>query len=125
MNESGETFNQHFFQLVLSLQTGAMQQMGKIASPLTGKVERNLDVAKSSIDMLGMLKEKTEGNLSDDEKRLLDHVLYELRLNYVDELKKGDSQPTDKKADGAATAEAESAPPGEPSRASKDQSKSE
>lgn len=88
MNQSDDKLDQYFFQLVISLQGGAMQQMGKIASPITGKVERNLDLAKSSIDMLGMVKDKTEGNLTDEEKTLIEHALYELRLNYVDELKK-------------------------------------
>lgn len=88
MNQFSDKLDPYFFQLILSLQGGAMQQMGKIASPLTGKVERDLDMAKSSIDMLGMIKEKTEGNLTDEEKKLVEHALYELRLNYVDELKK-------------------------------------
>lgn len=88
MEQFSEKLDPYFFQLVLSLQGGAMQQMGKIASPLTGKVERDLDMAKSSIDMLGMIKDKTEGNLTDEEKKLVEHALYELRMNYVDELKK-------------------------------------
>ncbi|MCK4373293.1 MAG: DUF1844 domain-containing protein [candidate division Zixibacteria bacterium] len=103
MNQTEETLNPLFFQLVVSLQGGAMHQMGKIASPLTGKVERDLDMAKSSIDLLGMIKDKTEGNLTDEEKKLLDHILYELRLNYVDELKKGDAEPADKEADDTAS----------------------
>ena len=93
MNERNENYDVHFFQLVFSLQAGAMQQMGKIASPLTGKVERDLNLAKASIDMLDMLQRKTDGNLTAEEKRLIEHTLYELRLNYVEEVKKGDSEP--------------------------------
>jgi hypothetical protein len=78
-----------FTQLVLSFQAAAWQQMGKVKSIVTGKLERNLEMAKHSIDMLGMLKEKTSGNLTEDESRYLEHVLYELRMNYLDELKKG------------------------------------
>jgi len=74
-----------FYQLVLSLQAGAMQQMGKIASPLSGQIERDLNMARSTIDLLEMLERKTKGNLNADEKNVLDHVLYELRLNFVDE----------------------------------------
>ncbi|PWB67641.1 DUF1844 domain-containing protein [candidate division GN15 bacterium] len=74
-----------FYQLVLSLQAGAMQQMGKIASPFTGKIERDLDMVRSTIDLLDMLQRKTAGNLNADEKQVLDHVLYELRLNFIDE----------------------------------------
>ncbi len=74
-----------FYQMVLSLQAAAMQQMGKIVSPMTGKVERNLDMARSTIDLVEMLERKTKGNLNSDEKNVLDHVLYELRLNFIDE----------------------------------------
>ncbi len=82
-----------FFQLVLSLQAAAMQQMGKVANPMTGKVDRDLAMAKNSIDMLEMVERKTRGNLTDDEKRLMDHLLYELRLNFVDELAKDQAAP--------------------------------
>jgi len=78
--------------LVISLQMGAMQQMGKVASPITGKIERDIEMAKASIDMLRMLEVKTKGNLSEEESKLLGHVLYELRMNYVDESKKGDDK---------------------------------
>ncbi len=101
MNETGEKMDSHFFQLVISLQGGAMQQMGKIASPLTGKIERNLDLAKNSIDMLAMIRDKTEGNLSEEERKLIEHVLYELRLNYVDELKKPAESASENKPDSA------------------------
>ena len=69
-----------FLQLVLSLQMGAWHQLGKIANPMTGKVERDLAMAKMTIDMLGMIQAKTTGNLDPEEKRILDHALYELRL---------------------------------------------
>ncbi|MFQ5498621.1 MAG: DUF1844 domain-containing protein [Candidatus Zixiibacteriota bacterium] len=88
MTDSQEPIDPHFLQLAVSLQAGAMQQMGKVASPITGKVERDLDMAKHSIDMLAMIERKMESNLTDDEARLLKHALYELRMNYVDELKK-------------------------------------
>ncbi|RME32047.1 MAG: DUF1844 domain-containing protein, partial [Candidatus Zixiibacteriota bacterium] len=55
---------------------------------LTGKVERNLEMAKNSIDMLEMIERKTKGNLSDDEAKTIERALYELRLNYVDEVNK-------------------------------------
>lgn len=100
MEQFSEKLDPYFFQLVLSLQGGAMQQLGKIASPLTGKVERNLDMAKSSIDMLGMVRDKTEGNLTDEEKQLIEHALYELRLNYVDELKKPAEPVAESKSEG-------------------------
>lgn len=93
MNENAKDVNVNFFQLVVSLQAGAMQQMGKVISPVSGKVERDLELAKATIDILTMLEIKTKGNLSDDEEKLLGHVLYELRLNYVEEMKKDKSEP--------------------------------
>ncbi len=77
-----------FMQLVFMFQTAAMQQMGKVINPLTKKIEKDLSQAKFSVDMLGMIEEKTKGNLSDEEKKILDHILFELRMNYVDEVEK-------------------------------------
>ncbi|MFH2054960.1 MAG: DUF1844 domain-containing protein, partial [bacterium] len=53
--------------------------------PLSGEVERNLEQAQGTINMMEMLQRRTAGNLTDDEKKLLDRLLYELRMNYVDE----------------------------------------
>jgi hypothetical protein len=78
-----------FTQLVLMFHSAALQQMGKVKSPFTDKIERDLAAAQNSIDVLDMLREKTRGNLSDDENRLLKQVLQELKLNYVDEVNRG------------------------------------
>ena len=75
-----------FLGLVHSFQTAAMQQMGKIMNPFTQKVERDMNQARLSIDMLEMLQERTSGNLTGEEARFLTHVLTELRLNYVAEI---------------------------------------
>ena len=91
-----------FLQIVLSLQAGAWQHMGKVASPVSGRIERDLPMAKHTIDLLGMLQTKTAGNLTPDEKQMLDHALYELRLNYVDESNK----PEASEKETAASAEA-------------------
>ena len=99
--EEKDRNSQLFFSLVAMFQTAAMQQMGKLINPVTGKIERDLEQARFSIDILGMLQEKTKGNLTDEERRFLDHVLFELRLNYVDELEK------EKKEDVESTSEAE------------------
>ncbi len=77
-----------FTHLVISLHSATMQQLGKLKNPLTGTVERDLNGAQGTIDMLDMLKEKTRGNLADEESRLLTQVLHELRLNFVDEMNK-------------------------------------
>lgn len=77
-------FDEHFFRLVATFEAAAMQQLGKIAHPLTGEVDVSLEGARDSIDMLGMLKRKCTGNVSDGEMRLLEHVLHQLQMNYVD-----------------------------------------
>jgi hypothetical protein len=76
-----------FMGLVASLQMSAWMALGKIMNPMTHKAERNLEQAKETIDVLGVLEERTRGNLSDDESRALTRILYELRMNYVEELK--------------------------------------
>ncbi len=89
MADKIENVDVHFFQIVFSLQTAAMQQMGKIVSPVTGKIERDLDIARTTIDILGMMERKMKGNLTPEEARYIGHLLHELRLNFVDETKKG------------------------------------
>lgn len=112
--KSGYSDEALFTQLVLSFQAAAWQQMGKVASVISGKVERNLEMAKHSIDMLAMLEEKTKGNLNEDESKYLSHVLYELRMNYLEEVKKGPGKEPEKE-----TAE----PSEDPDRDRKDEKK--
>jgi hypothetical protein len=85
-----EVRKRQFIGFVSLLANSAMQQLGKLANPLTGKIERNLDGAKATIDMIKMLQAKTQGNLSADEQQVLDSNLSNLQLNYVDELKRKD-----------------------------------
>ena len=80
-----------FAELLYIFHASAMQALGKITNPATGKIERHLDQAKQSIEMVEVIKEKTKGNLNSDLSRMLDAMLSELRLNYVDEFNK---QPT-------------------------------
>ena len=87
---SQEQMNEFLFtQVVLMFQGAAWQHLGKVMNPATNKVERDLAQAKNTIDILGMLQAKTKGNLSDNERKFLEHALYELRMNYVDEANKG------------------------------------
>jgi hypothetical protein len=78
-----------FLQLVLGLQQAAMVGLGKLMNPVSGKIERNLEAAKNTIDTLGAIEARVRGNLEPDEQRVLTQVLTDLRMNYVDELKKG------------------------------------
>lgn len=81
-----------FIQLIFSLKTSAIMQLGKIANPLTGKIERNLNEAKYTIDMLNMLKEKTKNNLTADEEKIINDTVFELQMNYIDEVKKDEEE---------------------------------
>ena len=71
----------NFFVTTLSLQ--ASIALGQVPNPATNKTEEDLTQAQFLIDTLGMLKEKTKGNLSTDEANLLENLLYELRMQYV------------------------------------------
>lgn len=77
-----------FLSIMYSFHAAAMQQMGKIANPFTGKVERDLDAAHGTIDVLVMFRKKTEGNVTDRERRVLTGLITELQLNFVDESKR-------------------------------------
>ena len=69
--------------MVTNLAIQALIAMGEIANPITRKQERDLAQAKHTIDLLGILEEKTRGNLTDDEKKHLEGTLYDLRMRYV------------------------------------------
>lgn len=69
--------------LVLTLSTSAMYQLGLVEDPAGGQLPPDLEAARHTIDMLGILQEKTRGNLSPQEAQLLEQVLYELRIAYV------------------------------------------
>lgn len=77
-----------FSTFVLSLSHSALVHLGDAPSLEGGRGERDLALAKQTIDLLGILQEKTRNNLSGEEERLLDQVLYDLRLRFV-EISKG------------------------------------
>tara|TARA_B110000444_G_scaffold79477_1_gene75099 strand:+ start:1598 stop:1912 length:315 start_codon:yes stop_codon:yes gene_type:complete len=86
-----EKNDQLFTQLIYMFHTSAMQGLGKIADP-TGQVTRNLEYVSQTIDLIEMLKAKTNGNISEDIEKVLDGMLSELRLNYVDEKAKAETK---------------------------------
>jgi len=75
-----------FATLVLGLHSSAWISLGKVANPLTGKVERDLDGARHTIGVLEMLKEKTRGNLDEEEAKLVDGCISTLQMNYIEEV---------------------------------------
>ncbi|NBO39216.1 DUF1844 domain-containing protein [bacterium] len=74
--------------LALSLGNAALVGLGLVPEPDTGVTQRNLELAEQNIELLVMLKEKTKGNLNSDEENLLNGLLYDLRLKYVEGQKK-------------------------------------
>ena len=77
-----------FLHLVLGLQQSGMMALGKLMNPLTRKVESNLEMARDTIDTLAALEARTRGNLEPDEARVLQQALTDLRMNYLDEVKR-------------------------------------
>jgi len=75
----------NFATFVVSLNASALLHLGAIEDPTTGQTGKNLPMAKQTIDILSMLAEKTAGNLSTDEGKLLQNILYDLRIIYVKE----------------------------------------
>ncbi len=72
-----------FSALILSLSTSVLVNLGELPDPLSNEKEINLPLAKQSISIIEMLKEKTNGNLNQDEERLIGNMLYDLRMKYV------------------------------------------
>lgn len=78
----------NFSTFIISLSTQALMHLGEIADPLSGKVSKDIPVAKQMIDIIGMLKDKTKGNLNAGEERLTEDILFDLRMKYVEAVKK-------------------------------------
>jgi len=73
-----------FSTLCFSLATGALINLGIAPDPITKKTQKNPEVAKQNIDILALLQAKTKGNLTPDENQLLDNLLTEIRLKFVE-----------------------------------------
>jgi uncharacterized protein DUF1844 len=78
----------NFSTFVISLSTQALMHLGEIGNPISGKVETDVPIAKQMIDILAMLKNKTRGNLDPNEDRLMQDILFDLRMKYVEAVKK-------------------------------------
>jgi hypothetical protein len=73
----------NFVNFLFSISTSALIQLGEIEDPITKQAVKNLPLAKQTIDLIGMLKEKTEGNLTPDEAKLIENILFDLRMRYI------------------------------------------
>ncbi|MEA3369456.1 MAG: DUF1844 domain-containing protein [Candidatus Ratteibacteria bacterium] len=96
MSEGEQRSEELFINFIIMMSQSVMLQLGKIANPMSGKVEKNLEGARAAIDLLVMLKEKTKGNLSDREEKFFATTLSTLQMNYVDETKKEEKEPAGK-----------------------------
>jgi hypothetical protein len=74
-----------FLQLVMGLQQSGMISLGKLVNPMTRGLDKNLEAAR---DIIAALEARTQGRLEPDEQRVLTQVLTDLRMNYLDEVKK-------------------------------------
>jgi hypothetical protein len=72
-----------FASFIVSLSHAAVFHLGQAPDPQTGQTRQDLPMARHTIDTIAMLKEKTQGNLSNEEQQLIDNVLTDLRLAYV------------------------------------------
>lgn len=72
-----------FSTFLLSLSTSALVQLGELPDPLTNNKEINLDHAKQTINIMEILQDKTKGNLSQEEQRLIELLLYDLRMKFI------------------------------------------
>ena len=73
----------NFSSLIISLSSSALLHLGEIADPHTGQKNKDLGLAKHTIDTIALLKDKTKGNLTDEETKIIDSVLTDLRWLYV------------------------------------------
>lgn len=78
----------NFSTFILSLSSSALMHLGEIPDPVSKEKKKDLPLAKHTIDVIGMLQEKTKGNLTDNEKKLMDGILYDLRMRYVQQVGK-------------------------------------
>ena len=119
--------DQLFIHLVNTFVQSAWISLGKVKSPVSDKLERNLEQATYYIDLLDMLQTKMKGNLSEWEEQYIIHSLSELKLNFIEEQKKGDEAIDDSESNEkneSSTKEDKAKPRAQKPKATKSKSKS-
>ncbi|UCF89000.1 MAG: DUF1844 domain-containing protein [bacterium] len=86
--DPGEAIKVDFSTFIFSLFSSALIQLGDMADPITGAMDPNLTSAKQTIDIIDILRLKTQGNLTEEEDNLLENASAELKWKYLDALKK-------------------------------------
>ncbi|MEA3358348.1 MAG: DUF1844 domain-containing protein [Thermodesulfobacteriota bacterium] len=74
----------NFSSFILSLSSSVLLHLGEIADPISGEKRKNMDLAKQSIDIISMLQDKTKGNISQDEEKLIEQMLFDLRMRFFE-----------------------------------------
>lgn len=82
-SETGPELPVTFAAFVVSLAQSALMHLGEVNNPGTGKPQPDLLLARNTIDLLGMLEQKTKGNLDEEETKLLETILFDLRSKFV------------------------------------------
>lgn len=77
-----------FTTFIIGLASTSLIHLGETVNPETGRAERNLELARESLELLSMLREKTRGNLTEEEEKLFNHLLTDLRLRFVEASKR-------------------------------------
>ena len=85
--EAKELPSLDFATFVLSLSHSALMHLGEAPHPDDNQVRVSLSLAKQTIDLLGLLEEKTKGNLNGEEERLIGQILFDLRMRFVEKSK--------------------------------------
>ncbi len=111
-------------ELVQQFYTQGMIGLGKLHNPLTGQTQVDLRLAKISIEVLALLEEKTQGNLSETEKRILQDALHVLRVNYALEKERQAQQAAQTSAESGSDSPS-SDPSGSPEASSSSESSAE
>lgn len=83
MNDKNEQHGIPFSAFVLSLSTMALAALGQCDDPVFASIPHDPEIARNNIDILLMLREKTKGNLTDEEEKLIQSVVYDLQMRYV------------------------------------------
>ncbi len=99
MTLSDEKLEAYFTAMISGYATQAMVSLGKIANPVSGELERDIEQAGAMIDILTMIEAKTEGNRSESESSTLRQLLSTLRLNYVEEANKPEPEASGSEAE--------------------------
>ena len=115
--------DQLFIHLVNTFVQSAWISLGKVKSPVSDKLERNLEQATYYIDLLDMLQTKMKGNLSEWEEQYIIHSLSELKLNFIEEQKKGDEDIDKSQSEEQSESSKEDKPKPKPQKSKSAQSK--